>query len=1317
MVSNIHINNNINSKDNPLFNIHNLNWNHNSQSFISFTNIKCYNNYDNLILMTESNTNHPEQKSNYIKFLNSDFISNYGNILNIKYENLSTITTEFENCNWINNTDKYNTSKDLIKLETLTMNVCEITNILNNNLDLSYVADNAQLIFENNNFNLNALSNSLMNVECNVIYLIDTNFNENHGKQSSGILTNQCLVSLLNVNFSRNSGEYFGSIYDHNINGQRSQYFLNNIIFYKNTARYGSGFALSYMDDQYGPVINAKDIKCVHNIASDDGGCIYIFGNSTFYDFEKINFKNLLCESNSANQGGCIFVKDFSLKINGMVATDNNATFGAVIVALSQQCLISNNSNIPQLIMVNSNFDKNDAYEGGVLISDCYHIIISGVRFDNNMAQKRGGSLILHQSCVNITDTSFINNKGQIGGSLAISSLSSYCVNTLSNIIFENNLAHEFGGAIHINNLWNINEEKDKYLLSKTPNPNNNDKSILDIIHTNFTNNKNGAISVSRHWGDGDSQNFALDEVNRDGDINPQILNINIDNIYFVNNIGDTSSTINWFIEENSLSEINISDSLFINSTSIKGSNTNYHPFGSSIWVTCWLCYRGEKEKDLFKNKDIDKCHCSDSKNHLNATLYIDNSNFSNNIGFIGGAISTSCGTTVITNSIFYKNGNTATNIGGAVSLRSLYRIYETVFIANQAQYGGGLFVSCSKYSILSDKIFIHENEAHIGAGLYMAQVNNFILNDIEWRENVAKFGGAAITFKLNKFIEKTFGELTNQLFFDNLSPFATSIYMTDSIHSLLLFNEREDKYSIKINKNVSIARTEGLFTFNTTDLDILDGLTFNDINLFYLRLFISPSNEKIYSKLFKWTDNEIGIRLCDDSECNGETQISIINQDFSFSEFLILQKKSEVEIPDNPKFRLYLNTTSFFNSLEYSNMIKSAQIFTVNFTIYGVVQNDIQSDIQNTFNIDMDIINIQNSVSKQDVTIPGEIRDTYIDAQQIMGFGTIYVDIDNINNNNSAVNISIKNSHFNNNEASIGGITTIRANNKYPSSIQYYNCIFKDNIADISAPIIAGLNIILTIDDSNIDKSYSRGDSGVLYIIDSELKIYSSVIQNTYSSTIGGISIHHSKLEMIDTKCENNEAKYGYGACIYMSDIARFIMYKNPNIIIPTEILQIERCDFSHNYAAKGGASIYIDTSYDDKKILNTVNRRRRRRRLPQNTNNDTNITNICNSNAININYEFNNKTYSFHSKPVILHSHPLFEEELYSKKLLVFGSYPFKECLSLSNYTNFTQNLTDTIGLIITESKCNDDINIIKKLSNESISGIIIYTNNYIE
>eukprot|EP01084_Bolivina_argentea_P252253 423371_1 len=391
--------------------------------------------------------------------------------------------------------------------------------------------------------------------------------------------------------------------------------------------------------------------------------------------------------------------------------------------------------------------------------------------------------------------------------------------------------------------------------------------------------------------------------------------------------------------------------------------------------------------------------------------------------------------------------------------------------------------------------------------------------------------------------------------------------------------------------------------------------------------------------------------------------------------------------------------------------MFTSTETINVNFTIYGVITNNDANLVQNNFNINMDSISIVNSNAVETMTIPGEVPTQQIVQQMSMGFGSIYVDIDNSSNNSSAVNIDITNSNFSNNLASIGTITTFRANNKYQSSIKYTYCIFNNNSADISGGIVAGINVAIAIDNSYFNNSKSLGDSGVLYAIHSTVEIDITVIENTHALTNGAIFIDHSKLIMRNTKCKSNNAQYGCGGCVFATDIARFVMFREPNVIISTQILQMDNCTFVGNYAAKGGASVYIDSSYDENDLEMYHNNAGNRRRMGLiNTANISNDSTPCNSNLININYQFEDMIYSFPSKPYIL-GPQLYK--LISKKISVFGSYPFVECISTHETFNDT-NISNTISVIITAPKCGNDASIIKALETKGAIGVIIYTAN---
>lgn len=182
----------------------------------------------------------------------------------------------------------------------------------------------------------------------------------------------------------------------------------------------------------------------------------------------------------------------------------------------------------------------------------------------------------------------------------------------------------------------------------------------LYLNNINFISNKakifGSAIGISRHWA---FDNTKLRNIDKEYEISYPLL-IEIESVNFTNNIIDININNNdddkdniengiggcfaWFIERDSMTEINIKNSIFISNYITSNETTTSLLFenGGAIWTICWHCLFTENEMINSLN-NINKCLCDNTDSFL-ALLNINKCQFRLNNGLIGGAISSSCG-------------------------------------------------------------------------------------------------------------------------------------------------------------------------------------------------------------------------------------------------------------------------------------------------------------------------------------------------------------------------------------------------------------------------------------------------------------------------------------------------------------------------------------------------------------------------------------------------------------------------------------------------------------------------------------------------
>ena len=192
------------------------------------------------------------------------------------------------------------------------------------------------------------------------------------------------------------------------------------------------------------------DSKFVNNTVPGDGGAILSLNNSL------IDVSYSLFDGNKADHGGAIYQNSGEMKLNQCLFLRNSES--ALMGVASETCI------------ENSHFEDNvGQHHGGALNMEKSILNVSNTTFKNNKNKNNanhdlngGAAILLYQSVGNISKSGFYNNyASRIGGSMCLfdSSLS------VIGVTFQNNVAGILGGAIYSND------------------------NVLDVEYSNFVNN------------------------------------------------------------------------------------------------------------------------------------------------------------------------------------------------------------------------------------------------------------------------------------------------------------------------------------------------------------------------------------------------------------------------------------------------------------------------------------------------------------------------------------------------------------------------------------------------------------------------------------------------------------------------------------------------------------------------------------------------------------------------------------------------------------------------------------------------------------
>ena len=250
--------------------------------------------------------------------------------------------------------------------------------------------ENPQIIFKirNCNFTYNTGTTS-------VVYI-----SQSSKQQSLG------LVSFYDLVFSSNKG-----IAVH-LNRQ-NLYMHGKFSFSQNVADNGAGMFISNSSNVY--FNKSSTVEFRENMATNTGGAIFLNKNSTILFGQKSKF----ISNRANNDGGAIAVNDNSLITNG-----------------NSNSIISNSNEL-------LNFSScNDPY----LMEGCQML------FHNNIANRRGGAIFVNDFSAIVFghNSTFITNKANNGGAVALHNSCKIVNEKQSNVKFDGNTASQSGGALHL---------------------------------------------------------------------------------------------------------------------------------------------------------------------------------------------------------------------------------------------------------------------------------------------------------------------------------------------------------------------------------------------------------------------------------------------------------------------------------------------------------------------------------------------------------------------------------------------------------------------------------------------------------------------------------------------------------------------------------------------------------------------------------------------------------------------------------------------------------------------------------------------------
>ena len=541
---------------------------------------------------------------------------------------------------------------------------------------------------------------------------------------------------------------------------------VNNVNFKNNTVyKYGGAIYTTGTCIVDSSVFDGNDVQFRSQNIDNGGAAIYADnGASLLISNSQIinNHKNMVIRDNNVGDlvDGVVVATGYT-KISKSYFRNNSGCYGGAVTSLGYT-----NAGKNQIIIENSVFDANRAFQGAAVNVIGSTFKISGTNFTNNKGVGYGsgnpnvGALLTWYGCEGtISDCNFINNTAYNGAAYRLgddhNGVSSASVDSCT---FINNTATNQGGAVYEGGKTG----KATLDIKNSTFTNNSAKKEGSAIYsgytlnidddTTFTNNMvymyyTGTLNIGEiktfsdlqkaiNMVEGDihlSSNVTMLASEADNFVNGIVVDhlvnlkcdgftINANNLGRIFNVTSTADKLNIYNANLINGNADIGGAIY-NTGSVYAYNTNFinntaATMGGAVFNNGTLTI----QKCIVDNNDITKRTSSDSEdyggaaiyNWYDSTLFIKNSTISNNLknykngDYVVGAV-TSLGKTIISeNSYFVNNsgrwGGAITTSGSSLPGKKVNElsISDSTFSKNGGLYGAGIFIQGSKFSITS---------------------------------------------------------------------------------------------------------------------------------------------------------------------------------------------------------------------------------------------------------------------------------------------------------------------------------------------------------------------------------------------------------------------------------------------------------------------------------------------------------------------------------------------------------------------------------------------------------------------------------------
>ena len=540
---------------------------------------------------------------------------------------------------------------------------------------------------------------------------------------------------------------------------------VNNVNFKNNTVyKYGGAIYTTGTCIVDSSVFDGNDVQFRSQNIDNGGAAIYADnGASLLISNSQIinNHKNMVIRDNNVGDlvDGVVVATGYT-KISKSYFRNNSGCYGGAVTSLGYT-----NAGKNQIIIENSVFDANRAFQGAAVNVIGSTFKISGTNFTNNKGVGYGsgnpnvGALLTWYGCEGtISDCNFINNTADNGAAYRLgddnNGVSSASVDSCT---FINNTASNQGGAVYEggktgkatldikNSIFTNNSAKEGSAIYSGYTLNIDDDTTFtnNMVYMYYTGTLNiGEIKTftdlqnAINMVEGDihlSSNVTMLASEADNFVNGIVVDhlvnlkcdgftINANNLGRIFNVTSTADKLNIYNANLINGNADIGGAIY-NTGSVYAYNTNFinntaATMGGAVFNNGTLTI----QKCIVDNNDITKRTSSDSEDYGGAaiynwhdsTLFIKNSTISNNLknykngDYVVGAV-TSLGKTIISqNSYFVNNsgrwGGAITTSGSSLPGKKVNElsISDSTFSKNGGLYGGSIFIQGSKFSITS---------------------------------------------------------------------------------------------------------------------------------------------------------------------------------------------------------------------------------------------------------------------------------------------------------------------------------------------------------------------------------------------------------------------------------------------------------------------------------------------------------------------------------------------------------------------------------------------------------------------------------------